>query len=371
MKKTGLLLSAAALLVASCTNNKDSYVIKGTIPAAELNGKNVYLQELSEDGRSFNSVDTATIENGTFVFKGKAGEKPQIRFIAVADSPYRPALLILENGNIEINIDTVTKVKGSNMNDKYQTLADKLEAVNKKRTNVATEYNNAVQNETLTPESEDKFVDELEGINKEMMTLLFDYTKENISNPVGEFFFLTIVPNIEANEFKELIALTSPEFREKEIIKQVEARFKLEENSAVGQSFIDVKGLTPAGKEIALSDYAGKGKVVLIDFWASWCGPCIKEMPTVVEAYNKYRSKGFEIVGISLDDSKDKWVGAIKTLGMTWPQMSDLKGWGSELSAPYAVQSIPHTILLDKDGKVIAKDLRGAELLSKLEEVLK
>ena len=112
-------------------------------------------------------------------------------------------------------------------------------------------------------------------------------------------------------------------------------------------------------------------KPVLIDFWASWCGPCRREMPNLVDAYAKYKGKNFEIVGVSLDQSADAWKESIKNLKITWPQMSDLKYWGSEGAQLYAVNSIPHTILIDGEGTIIARGLHGEGLQTKLAEVLK
>ena len=114
-----------------------------------------------------------------------------------------------------------------------------------------------------------------------------------------------------------------------------------------------------------------KGKLVLIDFWASWCAPCRKELPNVKRAYEKYKNKGFEILGVSLDKDRDAWIEAISKEGLTWPQVSDLKFWQSEAVQVYAIQSIPYTVLIDKEGKIIATDLRGADLDKKLSEVLK
>lgn len=136
----------------------------------------------------------------------------------------------------------------------------------------------------------------------------------------------------------------------------------------VGGEAPDFSGQSPDGETIKLSDL--RGKVVLIDFWASWCGPCRRENPNVVKMYNKYHDKGFEILGVSLDSSKERWVGAIEQDGLTWPHISDLKKWQSEYAALYGVRSIPHTVLLDAEGKIIARGLRGINLEKKVAEVL-
>ena len=123
--------------------------------------------------------------------------------------------------------------------------------------------------------------------------------------------------------------------------------------------------------EVKLSQYAGKGNYVFVDFWASWCGPCRAEMPNVVEAYKKYHSKGLEIVGVSFDQKKDAWTAAVKNLGMEWPQMSDLKGWQCAAGKVYGIRSIPSNILLDPQGKIVASDLRGEDLQKRLAEIYK
>lgn len=137
--------------------------------------------------------------------------------------------------------------------------------------------------------------------------------------------------------------------------------------NTIGAPAPDIVMNNPENEEVALSSL--KGKVVLIDFWASWCGPCRRENPNVVKMYEKYKDHGFEIFGVSLDSSKDRWVQAIEADKLTWPHVSDLKGWKSSPAQVYGVRSIPTTVLVDAEGKILARNLRGPSLEAKLEEI--
>jgi peroxiredoxin len=137
--------------------------------------------------------------------------------------------------------------------------------------------------------------------------------------------------------------------------------------TAEGGTAPDISAATPDGKTMKLSDF--RGKIVMIDFWASWCRPCRMENPNVLKAYNKYHGKGFEILGVSLDQDKAKWLDAIKQDGLIWSHISDLGGWGSQPAKAYGVNSIPATVLVDKEGKIIARNLRGTALEDKLKEI--
>ena len=134
--------------------------------------------------------------------------------------------------------------------------------------------------------------------------------------------------------------------------------------------YTDISLPGPQGQTVKVSDYVGKNKLVLIDFWASWCGPCIGELPNVVKAYELYHDKGLEIVGVSLDKDKASWVQAIAQTGQKWPQMSDLKGWDCEGAALYGIQSIPANVLINEQGEIVARDLRGDFLLKEIESRL-
>lgn len=137
--------------------------------------------------------------------------------------------------------------------------------------------------------------------------------------------------------------------------------------AGTGEVAAEIKGKTPEGKDLSLSSL--RGKYILIDFWASWCGPCRRENPNVVRMYQEYKDKGFDILSVSLDNNKDRWVQAIQQDNMTWHHISDLKGWASELSKPYGVRGIPYTVLVDPEGKILATRLRGPSLEAKLKEI--
>ncbi len=368
MKKIILVLSVIAMLVTSCAE-KEEFTIKGTLPSSEYDGKEVYLKVLGENWKDLVAIDTATVYNGSFEFKGLAQGGSLVHFVELAeptDAVKRPLLLIVEPGQIEVSMDTVSTVKGTASNNSYQEFNDKLAAIDSEMKAI---YKKAQEDTTKTAQAE--LEKQFEEKDAQKSALNYDFIKANAQSQLGAYLFASRSYMLSLDQMKEISALIKSEYKSNERMKKVEARIQALDATAEGKAFIDLKGKTPEGANASLADYAGKGKYVLVDFWASWCPPCRAEMPKLVEAYKLNKGKAFEIVGISLDKTNDDWVKGIKNLNISWPQISDLKFWDSELAAAYGVNSIPHLVLLDKDGKILARGLSADQAIEKLNDLLK
>lgn len=368
MKKL-LFLFSAAIIMLSCQNN--NYKISGTVADASYEGKNVYLQRITDD--AMENVDTTVVTNGSFFFEGLA-DTTVLRFVSLdetVESKKQTRIpVMIEPGKIEVKFDSLITIAGTKTNDAYNSFRTKQGELNKEVRSVIEQYNSAMAGGTMNESLEAEINTAYDRISAEIDSLNFAFIKDNIKNELGQYLFMASAGMFEFDQQKEILELTDDAYKAKPSIKRILTRIANAEKVAIGKPFMDFTMKDPQGKDISLSDYAGKGKVVLVDFWAAWCGPCRQEMPNVVEAYNKYKAQGFEIVGVSLDREQEKWLQGIKDLNMTWPQMSDLMFWESPVVELYAFNGIPHTVLLDGEGKIIEKNLRGKALHEKLEELL-
>lgn len=366
MKKlTYLMVAATAISMVACVGNqKAGYVISGTVEGA-ADGDTVFLQEVV--GRQLSKLDTAIIANGAFTFEG-VQDSTVNRYVTCKVGEERLSMdFFLENGKINVALTKESdSATGTKNNDAYQEIRTKISLINAE----GKALYNSLSDTTLTEEQKEAKTTELNRLEEQMKLIKAEGINKNITNPVGVMLFKQNFYNMTTAENEALLQQVPASFQSDETIIKIKDITERQKKTAVGEKFIDFAMLTPDGKPVKLSDYVGKGKVVLIDFWASWCGPCRRDMPNLVELYKQYKGKNFEIVGVSLDQSGDAWKESIKKLNITWPQMSDLKYWNCEGAQLYAVNSIPHTVLIDGEGTIIARGLHGDGLKEKLAELL-
>lgn len=337
------------------------------MPGIEAEGRlYLYAEE------SHKAIDSAAYTGSQTVLQGKA-ETPQIVSICTDNGgTARLAFLILDATPTTVTVTSdSTTVTGSELNNRLSALNTASEHQIKALQDILMQINRlmrqyksaqAIPADLLSP-LQTRFADVMQRQRLFLHRLLASNRNNLIPVP-----FITMYSDLIAPDTLAAYLKTYPH-RGNGMLKDIVGLVEAEERKATGAPFTDIALNDMAGKTVRLSDYVGKGNYVLVDFWASWCGPCRAEMPNVRNVYNRFHPKGFEIVGISLDSQSDDWQHATEQMGITWPQMSDLKGWKSEAATLYGVRSIPFTLLFDPDGKVVATGLRGESLMQKLEQV--
>ncbi len=371
MKKLSVLL-VLVLAFIGC-GEKNSYQIEGIVVDSSLEGATVFLQE--SVGRDLVSLDSVIIEDGKFVISGVVDDVKvlmlSVSSIETGKGAYRVPF-ILEPGNIVVTLDEATILGGTRLNEVFQVYNSSQQEMQEELRPIVDRFQKAAQDGSFkeNPELEAEIMGEYNEVMDRSTKMNIDFIKDNIDNEVGLFIFNSYAGRFELETQKEILAIAGDLFKKDENVQRLMTRMENAEKVAIGQPFVDFTMKDPEGNEISLSDYAGKGKIVLIDFWAAWCGPCRNEMPNVVEAYDKFKDKGFEVVGVSLDRTHEEWMEGVETLKMEWPQMSDMKFWETPVVDLYAFQGIPHTVLLDGEGIIVEKNLRGQALHDKLSELL-
>lgn len=374
MKKI-LTVASAALLLAACTE-KPGYTITGKVNNAELNGKYVYLYEYGNNNAA--PIDSALVENGAFTLKGTQNTTSlrTIRFsendveprrVATGETSPFSAIIALQNSAINVVLDEkFSDVSGTPENDAMLAFQKEIRAMREEQSKLESDLKS--EDEEIRRAAETKY----DEIDFKIVEKAYSYIKQNINDLTSAKLFVDFKYELKEDQQNDIVANASQEFKNVPGVQNIIEHLEVLKKVAVGQKFTDFEMADINGKTHKLSEFVGNGKnIVLIDFWASWCPPCRRDMPNLVNTYKEFKGKGFEIVGISLDSKKEAWEKGIKDLKITWTQLSDLKGWKNDGAALYGVNSIPHTVLVDKDGTIIAKGLHGKEVAEKLRELLK
>ena len=366
MKKIVLFAAAGLMSLAAC-QEKAGYIIKGTAEGV-ADGDTVFLQKQTEEG--FEALDSVVVKNGTFEFKGTPDSVAVSRFVTYMKGDARMAAMVfVEKGNIQVNLSPMeSRISGTPNNDTYQKFMDEYQKIGKEMNDM---YQKIKGDTLLTEVQRDSLMEVLDKKETEGMDRIYQLVSENIASAAGVHLLTMFGSSFEVEKVQPLLEKIPAAFADNEEVKALKEHVETVAKTSVGKKFIDFTLNTPEGKPVKLSDFIAANNYTLIDFWASWCGPCRKEMPNVVEAYKAFKDKGFGIVGVSLDENADKWKEAITALNITWPQMSDLQGWNNAGAKLYGVNSIPATVLVDQEGTIVARNLRGDAIKSKLNELLK
>lgn len=364
-----------ALIFVACDNN--SYKITGEVKNQNLDGKKVYLLKPTDE--SYEKTDSAIIENNSFTFEGVVDSLISVKALLVEGEEYNAIhqpigynrMFIIEPGKFKFVLDTICTVtaegKNGGWNTKFNTVKEKHKSFFDEANKIADLEVKNQNNGTLTDSLRTELDNTRDKLYEDYEAFMFDFIKTNIANPLGEYLFFS--QNFSYEQYEEILNNANESFKSKEKVKSIVDAIEQYNKVKVGEKYIDFTMKDQKDKEISLSQFVGKDNVVLVDFWASWCGPCVRELPNLVALYAKYKEKGFEIVGVSLDNDKEKWTNMIKSANMTWPQMSEIQGWETSVVDTYAFRYIPYTVLIDKEGTIIARDLRGEDLEKKLAEI--
>ena len=358
----------SAMLLTS-VSAQNGYTITGTAEGTEK-GDTIFLCEM-QGFFAMVPVDTAVVKKGQFVFSGQFDGCTHRYLVATHKGEnVATAAILLENAPIHVQMFKDEKkniIEGGPSNTLWQEYEEGAKVFDDR---MAADW--SVCLDTLV--AEDNKIKERLLVNTYSADRK-NYTKrfmlQHIGTPVADYLLAQTQSDFTKEEQEQLLKLFGQQKQQFYVYKGIMAQRAIDQRTGVGAQFTDFSMPDPKGKMISVSDYVKKNKYTLIDFWASWCGPCRAEMPTVVKAYDLYHAKGFEVVGVSLDNNKEAWIKAIDQLKMPWPHMSDIKGWGCAGAALYNVKGIPANVLIDQQGKIVAKNLRGQDLLDKMAELLK
>jgi thiol-disulfide isomerase/thioredoxin len=375
MKKTFFLITILLPLLAF-SQTAETFTIKGKI--GDQNARIYLFYQLGAN----RVVDSAQMTNGNFNFTGNV-INPSDAFLIIdhkgvginkLDSTADVLSLYVDKGEMTITgRDSAAKatVTGSKINDDNIQLLAQLRPVIDRAKRLHDETKHASRAELNSAEFQKTIQEKYKALQADQKAILKNFI---LSHPDSYLSLLALNsvagPSPEPNEIDPLYNSLSKRLKDTETAKMLEKALDGLRSTAIGSIAPDFVQNDVSGVPVRLSSF--RGKYVLLDFWASWCGPCREENPNVVRAYNKYKDKNFTIISVSLDkpEGRDSWLAAIKYDGLRWTQVSDLKFWNNEAAALYKVTSIPSNFLIDPIGKIVAKNLRGSDLDDKLDEVL-
>lgn len=360
-----LLLSVVAILaLTSCSQPADNYTVN--INLEDVNGQWVTLT--ARANREYIVVDSVLVEAGEPAVLSNSAEGVQTMYLA-KKGDRKSVKLLIENadytisGTLEKPVIKTTSKAQKDLNN-YNELASEFD---RKLASIVEAYYAAMEKEDQL--AADSIIADYELVNSKKGAVDSIYLVENPGSFASVLLLRGTFYKLETEELESTLNALDKSVRQLEEYGYMYEIMEKQKDVAIGKHYKDFGLETPEGALLNVSD-VHKGNVLLIDFWASWCGPCRRANPEVVEIYTEYHDKGFDILGVSLDNDKASWLKAIEDDKLTWHHISDVKGWECEGSKLYGVPAIPHTVLVDREGIITAKNLHGDELRKAIKSLL-